>query len=79
MQGYMQKMLFERKMKVSYLDEYKFPLTKMAWFKFLSHNSFGFTPELGLNYLRMSSKVDAVRCKVQSAVTMKAVSNLCIF
>ncbi|OXA64498.1 charged multivesicular body protein 1a [Folsomia candida] len=29
----------------------------------------------GLNYLRMSSKVDAVRCKVQSAVTMKAVAH----
>jgi len=28
----------------------------------------------GLNYLRMSSKVDAVRCKVQSAVTMKGVA-----
>jgi len=27
-----------------------------------------------LNYLRMSSKVDAVRCKVQSAVTMKGVA-----
>ncbi len=29
-----------------------------------------------LNFLRMASKVDAVRCKVQSAVTMKAVSQL---
>lgn len=29
-----------------------------------------------LNFLRMASKVDAVRCKVQSAVTMKAVSLL---
>jgi len=28
----------------------------------------------GLNYLRMSSRVDAVRCKVQSAVSMKGVS-----
>lgn len=27
-----------------------------------------------LNFLRMASKVDAVRCKVQSAVTMKSVS-----
>ncbi|CAL8070363.1 unnamed protein product [Orchesella dallaii] len=27
-----------------------------------------------LNFLRMASKVDAVRCKVQSAVTMKAVT-----
>lgn len=29
-----------------------------------------------LNFLRMSSKVDAVRSKVQSAATMKAVSGL---
>jgi len=28
----------------------------------------------GLNYLRMASRVDAVRCKVQSAVTMKGVA-----
>jgi charged multivesicular body protein 1 len=29
-----------------------------------------------LNYLRMSSKVDAVRCKVQSAVAVKGVRKI---
>jgi len=29
-----------------------------------------------LNFLRMASKVDAVRCKVQSAVTMKVTQNM---